>query len=81
MAMLAPDVAAVTDSSLALDREADARVDGALGGERESSLRRDCLIPGILVTFALQKRTRRGLGRLEKIQSGGFQLSLPQAKI
>jgi hypothetical protein len=45
---------AVSDSSLALDWEADDRVGGALGGERESSLRRDCLNLGILVAFVLQ---------------------------
>jgi hypothetical protein len=70
---VAADVAAVSDGSLVLDGEADARVGGALGGERESSLRRDCLNPGILVAFVLQKRTRRGLRRRErKSKTGAF---------
>jgi hypothetical protein len=66
-------LAAVSDGSLAPDGEADARVGGALGGERESSLRRDCLSLGILFAFVLQKRTRRGLGRRErKSKAGAF---------
>lgn len=64
--MLAADVAAVSDGSLAPDGEADAR-DEALGGERENRLRIHCLNLRIIVAFVLQKRTRRGLGRRERI--------------
>ncbi len=52
-----------------LDGEADARVGGLLGGERESSLRRNCLVLGILVAFDLPKRTRRV--RLERRSKEG----------
>lgn len=73
--MLAADVAAVSDGSLALDGEADARVGGALDGERDNSSRRDCLNLGILVAFVLQKRTRRGLGRRERKSKPGLSAS------
>jgi hypothetical protein len=62
----------VSDGSLALDGEADARAGGALGGERESSSRKNCRNLGILVAFVLQKRTRRGLGRRERKSKAAF---------
>lgn len=70
--MLAADVAAVSDGSLALDGEADARVGGALGVERENSLRREHL--GILVAF-IWKADKKRIGKMrEKVQGWGFQL-------
>jgi hypothetical protein len=69
--MLAADVAAVSDCSLGLDGGADARVGGALGGERENSLR-SRLNVGILVSFILRTRTRRGLAGRERKSKAAF---------
>jgi hypothetical protein len=47
----------VSNGSLALDIEANTRVSGALGGERESSLYRENL--GILVAFIYKVDKKR----------------------
>jgi hypothetical protein len=73
--MLAADVAAVSDGSLALDGEADARVGGALGGEWERSLCRNCLTPCILVAFVLQQPGKKKIRKTrEKNPKPGYQL-------
>jgi hypothetical protein len=55
----------VSNNSLALDKEANTRVSRALGGERESSLRRENL--GILVTFICKVDKKRIRKMREKV--------------